>query len=252
MTLTAVGGTLSTVGGTIAGLAGAFSPADLDPALWFDADAITGLVDGDPVQTWSDGSGNDRHATQATAAARPVYKTAMVNGLPAVRFDGVDDNLATPAFAQSTVWTAFVVVKRLSGTDVASLVDSDSSGGIRIAQHIRYANASNAGSVAFNTAGSPFPDEEAVTATSWSVLSAVRQPTAIAVFVNGTSGSSSATTGTPASGTQPVMLGRWLGDAIQHTHGDIAEIIYYPTALSTSDQADVRQYLGDKYGITVA
>lgn len=252
MTLIAVGGSLSTVGGTIAGLGGSFSPLDLNPSLWFDASEITGLADGDLVQTWSDQSGNAVDATQATSAARPVYKTAIVNGLPTVRFDGVDDGMETPPFPQTQTWTVFAVAKRITGTEIGHVVDSDSSiSGVRIAQYIRYANATSIQSIAFNTAPSPFTAAQTVTPTDWNVLTGVRQSAVVTALVNGTPGADTATTGTPASGTEALMLGRFKNGGA-YVNADLAEVIYYPTALSAADRADVHQYLGDKYGIAVA
>ena len=59
--------------------------------LWLAADKGFALDDGDPVATWYDQSGNGNHATQAVGAARPIFRTPIINGLPVVRFDGVDD-----------------------------------------------------------------------------------------------------------------------------------------------------------------
>jgi hypothetical protein len=77
-----------------------------DLEMWLDADAITGLVNNDPVATWADQSGNANDATQATAGARPVYKTNIVNGLPVVRFDATDDGMTTPL----TVATPYTII----------------------------------------------------------------------------------------------------------------------------------------------
>ena len=63
----------------------------------YDALAITGLSDGAQVATWSDTSGNGKHATQATSGNRPIYKTGIYNGHPVVRFDGSAQTLAAPA-----------------------------------------------------------------------------------------------------------------------------------------------------------
>ena len=52
-------------------------------------------VDGDAVDTWRDLSGKGNHATQATAAAKPLCKLAIVNGRAVLRFDGGDDKLNT-------------------------------------------------------------------------------------------------------------------------------------------------------------
>ncbi len=65
--------------------------------MWLQADAITGLNDGDPVSSWSDLSGTCNPATQATSSKQPVYRINQVNGLPAVVFDASDDGMSTTA-----------------------------------------------------------------------------------------------------------------------------------------------------------
>lgn len=58
--------------------------------IWFDASSLS-LSDGNSVETWTDISGNDNHATQSTSGARPLFRTGQINGHPAVVFDGIDD-----------------------------------------------------------------------------------------------------------------------------------------------------------------
>jgi hypothetical protein len=67
----------------------AWTPAALGSslALWLDADdASTITLNGSNVSQWSDKSGNNRHATQATAANQPEYiaSTAVLGGRPSV------------------------------------------------------------------------------------------------------------------------------------------------------------------------
>jgi hypothetical protein len=62
---------------------------------WYDAAQITGLNDGDAVSSWNDVSGNSYHMIQAIADSRPTYKAAIKNGLPVVRFDGINDYFCT-------------------------------------------------------------------------------------------------------------------------------------------------------------
>jgi hypothetical protein len=84
---------------------------------WYKADAITGLSDGDPIGTWPDSSGNGRDLTQATAAAKPTYKTNRQNGLPGVLTDTVDDAIryaVGTAFITGTTLTLAIVHKRHS------------------------------------------------------------------------------------------------------------------------------------------
>jgi hypothetical protein len=71
-------------------------PTDIANLLWwFKADSYVGS-DGDSVSTWSDSSGNAKHAT-AASTARPTYKTNIINSLPVMRFDGTSDVLTIPA-----------------------------------------------------------------------------------------------------------------------------------------------------------
>jgi len=61
--------------------------------LWLKADE--GLtVKGSSVSAWADQSGNGTDAKQDSAAKQPVLEENAINGLPAVNFDGLDDDLA--------------------------------------------------------------------------------------------------------------------------------------------------------------
>jgi len=86
----------------------AFTPATLfasgEQGAWYDPSDLTTLyqdsagttpvtADGDPVGRMEDKSGNGNHATQATSASRPVYRTDGT--LHRLEFDGVDDLLKT-------------------------------------------------------------------------------------------------------------------------------------------------------------
>src|SRR4051812_19518760 len=76
-----------------AGGSSAFAPTDISGLkLWLKADSLS-LNDGDAVTTWTDSSGNSNTASQGTAANKPTYKTAVLNALPVVRFDGSNDYL---------------------------------------------------------------------------------------------------------------------------------------------------------------
>ena len=86
-----------------------FSPASIpNLALWLDAaDASTITVDGsNNVSEWRDKSGNARHLTQGTALNRPSYVTGVLNGLPVVRPDGVNDFLESSAQTAATWYGA--------------------------------------------------------------------------------------------------------------------------------------------------
>lgn len=112
-------------------VASSFTPLSLAPMMWLDAsdaatlyDAITGgapVAANGAIARWEDKSGNARHATQATLGARPLKKTALLNGLPIVRFDGIDDYLS---HALSSVGdaTIFAVARSYDSTSVPKQV----------------------------------------------------------------------------------------------------------------------------------
>ncbi len=56
--------------------------------LWLRADAGVLQTPGGAVTQWDDQSGAGDHVAQTAAAQRPTIVTNVVNGLPAVRFDG--------------------------------------------------------------------------------------------------------------------------------------------------------------------
>ena len=85
-----------------AGTTGApFDPrARGDCALWFRADALAGFASNDPVPALpNEGTDPGITITQATAAKQAVYKTGVLNGMPSVKFDGVDDNYDVSSLA---------------------------------------------------------------------------------------------------------------------------------------------------------
>jgi uncharacterized repeat protein (TIGR02543 family) len=92
-----------------------FSPSDISGLLvWYSASDIEGLNDGDAVATWDDLVGT-KDLTQATADYRPLYKTNIVNGHPALLFDKTNDFLLT-ADTITGMRTIIVVAKYTAAT----------------------------------------------------------------------------------------------------------------------------------------
>jgi hypothetical protein len=70
-----------------------FTPSSLSGLVaWFRANSLS-LSDGNAVSSWNDSSSGGHNLSQVTPSKRPIFKTNIQNGLPAVRFDGVDDLL---------------------------------------------------------------------------------------------------------------------------------------------------------------
>ena len=56
----------------------------------------------DFIEGWADQSGNGNDWLQTTGGIKPLHVAAELNGLPVVRFDGVDDNMKQAPFLSGT------------------------------------------------------------------------------------------------------------------------------------------------------
>jgi hypothetical protein len=246
--------------------------------LWLDATQLTGLVNNDPVTSWTDMSGNNYHAVQATADYKPLYKTNVQNGLPAIYFDGSNDYLriasstATFKFMHSGDNTTFIVCKCGSSSDpnalyglIANNKGSGAYDGFRICfddrasvplqNNIVHGVTNGSGSVISNGL-----DYSAYAAT-WLVICVRSNPdeTAIAsqrstYTVNGRIPIQKNTTTTAkstANADYNVDVGA-LGDATYPLLGYIGEIIVYNSLLTQEQISKTLLYLYNKWGIASA
>lgn len=115
-------------------LGGGFDPASLNPLEWLKADVGTfqdsalttpATADAAPVGGWV--ARNGINALQATAAKRPTLRTNVQNGLPVIRWDGVDDFLGFTGLVQASGGrTAFCALNPTNpgGTSLHYVFDS--------------------------------------------------------------------------------------------------------------------------------
>lgn len=194
--------------------------------------------DGDPVGRWQDLSSGANHATQATSSKRPAYKTAVLNGRPVVRFDGVDDWIAA-TLALTQPYTVYIVAKSTTAlgyimdgqaTDTA-VFQSNSGTVFRVATGITNLDQTVANMLtAFHVIGGVFNGASSVNAYDGATIT-------------GNAGAGNATALTlAANGAR----------ASGFVNGDFAEVIVYSRALSATERQKVERYLGRKYGLVVA
>jgi hypothetical protein len=81
------------------------------PVAHFSADTIVGLNDGDRIQTWSDQTVNGNDLVQSTENIRPLYKTGIQNGLPAVHLATVSDIMSIAALSMTQANSIFIAFK---------------------------------------------------------------------------------------------------------------------------------------------
>lgn len=208
--------------------------------LWLAADRITGLADGGAVGTWSDLSGNGRDATQATAAKKPTYKTAIINGKPVVRFDGIDDYLKTAAFTLNQPVTIGMVLNPNALTALNYYVldgNTDDTQDIYAsdATHLRL------------YAGVAGPEVDKPTAAC--VLMAMFNGAASSLAING---AAPTVANAGASNAGGITIGT-SGSTFQSPGAfDMAEMAVYNRALDAGERGRLTRYLGRKYGIAVS
>lgn len=228
---------------------------------WYAADQIGGLIDNDPVGTWSDLSGNG-HDVSNTGTARPTYKTGIQNGLPVVRFDGTDDLLNTSGFgydgSNTEITILFVGTRRASivgGGSIITLSGGDTfpwqgwGQGAFFWEHqdngyklnIRRADAERA------------KMDTLTTQDTFNLLTALVNDNYHRIYLNGVlDGQSIVSPGAFNSGWF------WIGATPNGGSGhffkqwDIAEVIVYDSALSAADRIKVETYLANKYSVSVS
>jgi hypothetical protein len=227
-------------------------------ALWLRADAGVSLSGG-AVAQWNDFSGNNRHAAQAVAVSRPTLKTAAVGGLPAVRFDGLNDFLTFNLPVNGlTGLSLFLVASSTQvqnpGTtqaeNAALFWNETASWGtvylspFQSAVHFRFGTTQIGNRTIYqrpSSAGSGF-----------TLTEAIKNATVDSLFVNGAQVVSQ-------SGKLPAIAGcRTLGNIARgyndntYFGGDIAEVLIFDRALTAAERISVEFYLLGKYGLSAA
>jgi len=221
-----------------------FSPQDIPGlSLWLDAaDSNTLTLSGSNVTAWRDKTGLN---TTSTIVGSPTRITsALLNNLPAVRFNGSSDSLSYATFSLPQPLTVFAVtVQREASLAGYSFVleptASDGAGAV-----ILYRSSPV---TLFYWAGAG--DVAAVPTVTYSsnitgVYSAVFNGASSFLGFNG-QGTSNQNPGT--LGWAGLHLGRdWAG---VWQAQDVAEVLFYSSAFSTSQIQQVEGYLARKWGL---
>jgi len=254
-----------------------WSPATISGLqLWMDASDTSTLFDSNvggnnvtanstAIGRWQDKTGNGRNFIQATSNNRPVFLTNQLNGKSVISFDGINDVLASSSsttngllsgvsgisiFAvrktKSTVSTAestFITYSNLTNTRLHLNVGATDSSNVSLRRISTDANTSVAGGNNTATVGS-FGLYEAVIDFNSAVktASSYKNGTLLSQNTNLTStGSTAAVAGNSGIGGAPA--GSLWADI------DIAEIIIYGAALTTTQRQQVESYLNTKWAL---
>ena len=252
--------------------------------LWLDASDTSTLynatvggslvtTDGSAVARWQDKSGNGRHATQATANSRPIFKTNIKNGKGVVRFDGTNDRLSIPSstslfnFLNTSSSTIFAIVKNSGSTNTYNFwvfLDNCGTGGGRgsyigqigpgAIKSVNHAAFSAANTNCFSNGSTASINQNA-----FSLVSFYGNPSATPVanrstgYINGgnqfANNTSTAAAGTGNAYRDLTIGGQSTGAQQAEWNGDITEILIYNTALTTIQRQAVETYLNSKWAL---
>jgi len=214
-------------------------------AAWFSTmESGSVILDGTTASQWSDISGNNRHATQATKAYQPTYTPDGLNGKPVLTFDGVNDRLVTASTTLGITNSAsLIVVAQLSSRTPPEqgIAGSDSLTN-RFGFFITGSNTMRWNPITVDSIETP-------SVTGAQILVGTAQSGNSALFRNGTS----MATGTAATVTMdntPFKIGNMLPDTIlPHFSGLIAEVLVLPSSLFTTDRQQLEGYLAWRRGL---
>jgi len=203
------------------------------------------------VSIWYDQSGNGRNLINATAIEQPlVYASGPVifNGAPYLRLDGINDRLINTGFDPTNagvVSTFTVALAAMSTLNTAVFLHQDQTVNSRIGQWARFSSGISQ-SITFNTAQNNFTSNGiTVTNSVPYVYTSIRRPANVQSYVNGTTGGSVATTGTPIfNAAATVYVGRRATEALA---GLMSEVVMYPLDQTTT-RAAIEQNIRNYYG----
>lgn len=224
----------------------AFRTAGFDPdsisglVLWFDANDLSAVGDGNPVGTWSDKSSSGNDAT-ATTTQRPLYKSNGIGtGLPSVLFDGTDDRMSLGSTqVVSGGGTMFAVYKKVTSGAYAIPL-----GGAGVQSCLDFSDGDYYWITKFTSVLTT-----AFTADTNPNVMAQRYASGAGNY----SGSKNGSEGTSAGSVNDTDFA-YLGYRAQplYSSAHFGEILLYSSRLGDADFAAVEDYLGAKWGVTIS
>jgi fibronectin-binding autotransporter adhesin len=203
-------------------------------------------VSGDTVALWKDKSGNARDASQNNGAQQPLYTRLSKNGASAVRFDGADDQLGVDlSFLVGNQYTFFVVEGK-RGTKGSNYFLGTGTAAQNEGLHVGYRGdndytlAQYANDLDYNNNSLVYTGTQ-VFRTWTNMLDA----TGHRFLLNGTQVASNGDT-TPFITANAGTVGRGFQGGTEYV-GDLAEIIFFNSALSLNSRLAVEAYLNAKW-----
>lgn len=212
--------------------------------LWLKADSLS-ASDNDLIDTWSDLSGQGHDATQ-TGSNRATYIENQINGLPVIRFDGVDDYYDdSHSYNSRTVFVVYRVSSVSQDTNDLGQLWGEYAAGVHVACDAR--GGGNSQGFSFDGSGG----SGGIYSLDNNAFSGVVTNSNTQAWVyDQTHLVTTQFTATTAISQQ--VIGNLFPSFPVGNHqfgGDIAEIIVYSTDLSSAEIDAIKTYLNTKYSV---
>ncbi|MCL4712164.1 MAG: hypothetical protein KJZ73_13055 [Pseudorhodoplanes sp.] len=214
----------------------AFAPTDIAGcAFWVRTDTVT--KDGSNlVSSWTDLSGNNRHATEATN--KPLWVDALVNGHPAIRFDGSNDKLVTPGFTVNAPFTCLAVFKNVAVTNDRRVVSFNTTVGASI-------NQRTGPNIRLQGNGNDGPSVSTDTTSFHRYFCTWNGSSSVIAIDNG----SDQTSGSDISQNLALVEIGTSSALGTYSNVEIAEMIVYDSVISGANRTNLATYLQTRYNL---
>jgi len=221
-----------------------FSPASLSGlSLWLKADAGVTLS-GSNVTSWADQSGNGNNATPLEGLDSPTYQANSINSKPSIYFDFSFLQIPTNSIGNSGNISIFIALDYTGGEVILNKGDGASYAG----SEWEISTANGFGYV--DISAEQWKYSTYTQGTGLQLLGGIATAGVFQVAINGTN------VGTPPdapSQLNPISQNIGIGGCGQGTlvnaNMNVAEIIIYNRAVTSTERQQVESYLNTKYAI---
>ena len=214
--------------------------------LWLDAaDQSSLTLSGSNVTQWNDKSGNARHVTQVTEGLRPTYSFAS----NAIVFDGTRYlDIPNALSAITPTYTIFVVEKRASDQARFFVGGRVGSGGVALILGYNSSTISHHTTAEFSDMQVTIPSylgaSEPIRVTRFAYTGSTRS-----TFINGGQFSNSQGFSATLTTWNTANIGAGFGGPGFWYIGNVYEVLFYNSVLTTSQCQQVEGYLAQKWGL---
>lgn len=209
------------------------------------------------IRQWNDNSGNNKNFGEAILNQQPIFIPNIINGFPAVRFDGNNDRISNLTITSGNKANFFSVVSYSSlpfpnpgifQGSPSGLLLSTGTNDKTVGMWVSNANKPWGRGIQTNNTQKNIPVLTTTTANTNYIIENEYNGTAINQYVNSTISGSIAYDQTLKSWTE-FSIGR---QGIETWAGDIAEVIAFNTNINLAQRNIVYNYLSAKYNIAIS